>query len=358
MPSAVLSGRERPGRYWKIDLDTLELPTRADGGDVEISAPSARGLIACTLAQAERDHAELLARVLGKTGAQTTKFGALTAENRGLGAFVYIPADVSVDDPILITYRASAACYPYTVVLAERGARATVIERIEGAAGATVCGIVEVVTEAHADVTVATVQNLPEDARVFATRDAKPGEGAHVSWAIADLGAALVVGSADVRIEHEGANVDISALFFPRGTQHVDLITSIDHLAPNASSETVVKSAATGRGQARYLGNIRIVKDAQGSLANLRDDALLLSKTAHIDSIPALEIAANDVKAYHGATVGAIDAELLFYMESRGIAREAAERMIALGFFEPAIARFPTEILREEIREGLRAKIV
>lgn len=356
MPSAVLSGRERPGRYWKIDLEALELPA-CDGGTVEIAAPSARGLIACTLAQAEAEHPSLFARAYGKTGAQTTKFGALTLANRGLGAFVYIPADVAVDDPILITYRANAACYPYTVVLAERGARATVIERIEGDTGTTVCGIVEVVTEAHADVTVASLQNLPEDARAIATRNAAPGEGAHVSWAIADLGAALVVGSADARIEREGANVEIAALFFPRGTQHVDLITTVDHIAGHSTSETIVKSAATGRGQARYLGNIRIVKDAQGSLAHLSDDALLLSKTSHIDSVPALEIAANDVKAFHGATVGAIDAELLFYMESRGIAREAAERMIALGFFEPAIARFPTESLREEIREGLRAKI-
>ena len=356
MPSAVHSGRERPGRYWKIDLEAIELPA-GDGGTVEIAAPSARGLIACTLAQAKADHAPLLARAYGKTGAQATKFGAMTAANSGLGAFVYIPEDVAVDDPILITYRAGAATFPYTVVLAERGARATVIERVEGDAGTTVCGIVEVVTEAHADVTVASLQNLPEDARAIATRNAAPGEGAHVSWAIADLGAALVVGSADARIEREGANVEIAALFFPHGTQHVDLVTTVDHIAGHSTSETIVKSAANGRGQARYLGNIRIVKDAQGSLAHLHDDALLLSKTAHIDSVPALEIAANDVKAYHGATVGAIDAELLFYMESRGIVREAAERMIALGFFEPAIARFPTESLREEIREGLRAKV-
>ena len=356
MPSATLAGRERPGRYWKIDLDTLELPA-GDGGTVEIAAPAARGLIACTLEQAENDHAALLARVYGRTAAQSTKFGAMTVAQRGPGAFVYIPADVSVDEPILITYRGGTACYPYTVVLAERGARATVIERVEGGAGTTFCGIVEVVTEDHADVTVASLQLLPDDARAIATRDAKPGPNARVAWAIADLGAALTVGSADARIEHEGANVDIAALFFPRGTQHVDLITTVDHIAGHATSETIVKSAAAGRGQARYLGNIRIVKDAQGSLAHLHDDALLLSKTAHIDSVPALEIAANDVKAYHGATVGAIDAELLFYMESRGIARDAAERMIALGFFEPAIARFPTESLREEIREGLRAKI-
>ena len=85
--------------------------------------------------------------------------------------------------------------------------------------------------------------------------------------------------------------------------------------------------------------------------------ALLLSKKAHIDSVPALEIAANDVKAYHGATVGAIDEEQIFYMTSRGIDREAAEKMIALGFFEPAIERFPTQALRERLRAALQEKV-
>jgi Fe-S cluster assembly protein SufD len=119
----------------------------------------------------------------------------------------------------------------------------------------------------------------------------------------------------------------------------------------------IVRSAGTGRGQGRYVGNIKILPEAHGASASLRDDALLLSKGAHIDSIPALEIAANDVKAFHGATVGAISDEELFYAESRGIERSQAERMIAIGFFEPAVSRFPTDALRDEIRLVLENKI-
>jgi len=154
-----------------------------------------------------------------------------------------------------------------------------------------------------------------------------------------------------------GVDAKIATLFFPTGSQHVDVVSNVDHRTGDATSETLVKSAAAGRGQGRYLGNIRIAAHAQHSDASLRDDALLLSKTAHIDSVPALEIAANDVKAYHGATVGALDDESIFYMTTRGIEREAAERMIALGFFEPAIDRFPTEALREELRAALQAKV-
>ncbi|MGC1382131.1 MAG: SufD family Fe-S cluster assembly protein, partial [Candidatus Baltobacteraceae bacterium] len=136
-----------------------------------------------------------------------------------------------------------------------------------------------------------------------------------------------------------------------------DVVSTVTHHAGEATSETLVKSAARERGQARFLGNIRIAPHAQGSDARLRDDALLLSAHAHVDSVPALEIGANDVKAYHGATVGALDEDQIFYMESRGIARNAAEEMIALGFFEPAIQRFPSETLRDEIRTLLAAKL-
>ncbi len=160
-----------------------------------------------------------------------------------------------------------------------------------------------------------------------------------------------------IAIVQPGVDAKIATLFFPTGSQHVDIVSSIDHRIGDATSQTLVKTAAAGRGQGRYLGNIRIAAHAQHSDASLRDDALLLSKTAHIDSVPALEIAANDVKAYHGATVGALDDDSIFYMTSRGIDRDAAERMIALGFFEPAIDRFPTEALRDELRVALQAKV-
>ncbi|MGA7246450.1 MAG: SufD family Fe-S cluster assembly protein, partial [Candidatus Cybelea sp.] len=191
----------------------------------------------------------------------------------------------------------------------------------------------------------------------ISNRSARPGRDSRIAWCLAELGADLAAGDVRVSIEKPGAQAHLTALFFPRAAQHVDLVSTVEHLAGEATSETLVKSAASEHGQARFLGNIRIARQAQGSDARLRDDALLLSQTAHVDSVPALEIAANDVKAYHGATVGAIDAEQIFYMESRGIERSAAERLIALGFFEPAIEHFPSSSLRDEIRTALAEKL-
>ncbi len=178
-----------------------------------------------------------------------------------------------------------------------------------------------------------------------------------MNWALAELGAELSIGDVKSTMLEIGARTSIAGLFFPNKHQHVDVQSEADHPSPQTQSETIFKSAAIDGGQARFIGNIRIHPSAHGVDATLRDDALLLSKDAHIDSIPALEIGANDVKAYHGATIRAIDDEELFYAMSRGIERHEAERMIALGFFEPALMRFPTEKLREEIRAALARKI-
>jgi Fe-S cluster assembly protein SufD len=356
---ATPSGRDKPGRYWKIDLDALELPqnlTAGLGGVSFSGVPS--GIVACDLETATRDRRGLLERAYGATPARTTKFGALTTAYAGLGAFLYVPNGVVADEPIVVTYSCAdgQAIFPATVVLLEDGARATIVERFEAGSGALVVTTTELLTGARSDITYVGVQTLPQDARILASRSALVGRDARVAWAFADLGGELVAAATDSLIRAEGGRVEVTALFFPSGDQHVDLVTGVSHDFGHSTSDTIVKSAATGHGQARYLGNIRIAAHAQQSAASLRDDALLLSKQSHIDSVPALEIAANDVKAFHGATVGAIDREQIFYMESRGIERSDAERMIALGFFEPAIARFPGEALREEIREALRAK--
>lgn len=354
------TGREKPSQYWKIDLETLVPNAALDGaaGEVTIESTSSRAIVS-DLQTAAREHATLLERAFRRAIEPRHKFAHLALANARLGAFIYIPADCALDEPIIVRYRAAdgETIFPYTVVLAERGARATIIERLELGSGTLVCGVAEIISEANSDVTYASAQFAPADARVIFTRVARPGRDARVAWASAELGASLSVTDLAITIEQPGVDAKIATLFFPTGSQHVDIVSSIDHRIGDATSETLVKSAASGRGQGRYLGNIRIAAHAQHSDASLRDDALLLSKTAHIDSIPALEIAANEVKAYHGATVGALDDESIFYMTSRGIERDAAERMIALGFFEPAIDRFPTESLRDELRTALQAKV-
>lgn len=355
------SGRQRPSRFWRVDLDAIAPNPEAisSGAAAPRIENASNRVVACDLATAARKHAGLLARAFGTTDAAATKFGALARAFAGTGCFVYVPADYDCAEPIVVTYDVAPASvtFLYTVVLLERAARATVLERFTGGAGAFVASVTEAVSEESSDLNCAAYQQLDAGARFFAIRAARPGRNAKMAWASADFGADLSVGDISATVVAPGIEITIASLFFPTGSQHVDIVSTVDHAVGESTSHTLVKSAAAGSGQARYLGNIRIAANAQGTDASLRDDALLLSERAHIDSVPALEIAANDVKAYHGATVGALDAEQIFYLESRGIERTAAERMIALGFFEPGISRFPTEALREELREALRAKV-
>jgi Fe-S cluster assembly protein SufD len=358
---SLTSGREKPGRFWRLDFESIVPAANAiaaDAAHVAIERTDSAVLV-CDLAVAAREHRSLLARAFQTTGIGETKFGALATAFANVGVFAYVRADHSCDEPIVIRYhaRAGKAIFPWTVVLAERGARVTIVERLTGDTGAFICGAAEIVSEEHADVTYASLQQAGESVRVISTRNARPGRDSRLVWACAELGGDLAAGNVNVSIEQPGARAQVTALFFPRASQHVDLVTTVDHRAGDATSETVVKSAAREHGQARFLGNIRIAAHAQGSDARLRDDSLLLSQTAHVDSVPALEIGANDVKAYHGATVGAIDAEQIFYMETRGIERASAERMIALGFFEPAIESFPSAGLRDEIRVAVGEKL-
>lgn len=355
------SGRQGASRFWRIDLDAIAPdPATIDptAGAVRIDNPNARAIV-CDLTTAAREHSALFRRAFGATAASTTKFGALARAFAQLGAFVYVPADADCDRPITVEYVLATgnAAFPCTVVLLERGARATVLERLVAGGDATVCASMEIVTEENSDLQIASVQQLASSARFLHARTARPGRDGRLSWSCAELGAALSAGDLSITIEERGADASLTALFFPNGSQHVDFVSTVDHTVGDAMSRTWVKSAATDNGQARYLGNIRIAAQAQHTDASLRDDALLLSQTAHVDSVPALEIGANDVKAYHGATVGAMDPEQVFYLESRGIDRSAAERMIALGFFEPAIERFPTQTQREELRAALEAKL-
>lgn len=313
-------------------------------------------------AAAERDFASLLDGVLHAiVDWRSDKFAALTTAFRNCGAFVYVPDGVQLEAPIQLVFAngeaRDEAVFPHVVVVLGKGARATVIERHVGEGDPFVCGIVEAFAGENAQLDYVAVQQAGEAARVLTSRGARCGRDAHVRWHVADLGGTLVRSVVDTRLDAPGGRAESSVLFFNTRLQHVDLVTGTDHVVGPSWSDTVVRSAATDRGQGRYVGNIVIRPKAHGSDASLRDDALLLSKRAHIDSIPALEIAANDVKAFHGATVGSLDEDALFYTASRGIARAEAMRMITLGFFEPVIARFPGEALRDEVRTALDAKI-
>jgi Fe-S cluster assembly protein SufD len=352
--------RAPQGRFWKHDYAKIDFTQLRPREPVStISAPSRPGVTAVSFAQARAQHPALFEEAFGRVlGTADDRFAALALAFQNAGTFIHIAAGTIVDEPIVVTYECLEGDYfPYTLVVLGERAQATVVEEFAGGSDGVVCGIGEMLVGAGATLTYSSLQQTSAQARVFVTRRAHGDAASGLRFSLAELGSALARTIVRTKLAQPQASAEITAVFFNNGNQHVDLTTEVDHAVGPSSSNTIVKSVATQRGQGRYLGNIAIRVGATGADASLRDDALLLSKEAHIDSVPALEIASNDVKAFHGATVGSIDEEELFYVESRGIARGDAERMIALGFFEPALERFPGEALRTRIRAALESKL-
>lgn len=275
------------------------------------------------------------------------------------GIHIDLPAGLALDEPVVIVLDLDDPhLVPNIAVTAGAGARAAIVERLQGgAAGREVALTSAVELAPGADVVYTAIERSAAGTRVDARRTAIAGAGARMVWNVALLGGASSTGSAITTLAGSRSSGEIAGFFFPVAREVVQLTTEVRHDVPHTASQTVVRSIAAGHGRGRYYGNIHIAPHAHGSDASLRDDTLLIGKHAKIDAIPALEIAANDVKAFHGATVGAIDDEHIFYLMSRGIERDAAEKLIALGFFEPALSRFPGEALREELRALLEEKL-
>jgi Fe-S cluster assembly protein SufD len=352
----------KPSRSWKYDLAKLDLSEIAIASAVSRATLPARrdGVTIEPFSLARERGRNEFERAFGRAvDTRDDKFASLALAFQNDGLFVSIPAGAQIDEPIVLEYAAGAAAlFPYTLVAVGAGARVTLLERLGGSAGAPlVCGITELVAGDGARVTYAVDQRTSGATKAILTRRATLGADAVLGIGLAELGGALAVSRLRIVAAAPGARAETSAAFFATGDQHVDIETEVIHAAGHTTSDTVVRSVGTGRGQGRYLGNIKILAHAHGAEASLKDDALLLSGDAHIESVPALEIAANDVKAFHGATVGCISEDELFYAQTRGIPRPEAERMIALGFFEPAVSRFPGEALRAALRAALANKL-
>lgn len=330
---------------------------------LEATTPAADArVVLSSLADAARARPERVAAVHGHVvPPHADRFMALSTAFQNCGAFVEIAAGAAIVEPIQLVWTSrpgeAAAIFPHTVVRVGAGASATIVERHLGDAESFLAGIVEVELDAGSRLDYVVLQQADPGARLIVRRGVRCAEGATMAWHMAELGGALTRSSVDLHLDAERASGDVNALFFANGFANVDLAVDVVHRGVSTRSDTIVRSAAGDRGSGRFTGLIRIDPGAHESRAAMRDDALVLSRDAYLESVPALEIGVNDVSASHAATVGSLDEEQLFYVQTRGIARAAAERMVALAFFEPAISRFPSDALREEVRTALDVRL-
>jgi len=290
------------------------------------------------------------------------KFTALHAAFCSGGALVYVPEGVEVALPLQVVYWLTTpglGLFTHTLVIAEPGSSLTFIDEYLSLdeAPALHCGVVEVFAKEGAQVRYVHLQQWGRSVwnfgrvRVHADRDSAVNE------LIVALGSRLTKTYVDSLMAGPGASAEILGLLFGDGQQHLDHQTLQEHRAPHTSSDLLFKAALKDRARSVYNGLIRIHRVAQRADAYQANRNLVLSDTARADSIPRLEIEANDVRCTHGATVGPVDPEQLFYLMSRGLSRAAAERLIVEGFFEPVLERVPLAGLQERLRAAISVKI-
>jgi len=280
------------------------------------------------------------------------------------GCFVYVPRDVTVELPVEYAAgftEAGLGLFPHLLVVAEAGSRVTVIQEgyspeLDGLS--VVSGAVEVIAREGAQVRFVDVQRWGRNAQDFATMRALLGRDASFETMLVGLGGGLTKSRLEVRLDEPGARANLLGLFLGDADQHFDYDTRQDHVAPHTASDLLFKTALTGRSSMVWTGVVDVRKTASQSEANQTSRNLLLSDQAKAAPIPILEISAYDVlRCSHGASVGPVDEEQLFYMQTRGIPAEEAERMLVEGFFAEVLERVPSERLQGRVRRVLASKL-
>ncbi|MEO7414165.1 MAG: Fe-S cluster assembly protein SufD [Opitutaceae bacterium] len=330
-------------------------------------APSAellsRGVIVTTLADAALKHPELLkAHFMAqpqKLGSE--KFAALHTAFVGDGAFIYVPRGVELTAPVVVVHAAAGpdtAVFPHTLVVAEENSKVTVIDYFLSAdAGAHfACGANDLYAAHGAQLTYIAAQNWSRDTLSFQFNSTIVRRDARVQSLNLHLGARQARHESMSQLQAPGAFSEMLALTVAEGAQEFDQRTLQVHQAPNTKSDLLYKNALRDKARTIFSGLIIVDPDAQKTDAYQTNRNLMLSDEAEANSLPGLEIQANDVRCSHGATSSRIDPEQEFYLQTRGIAKSAADELLTFGFFEEVLSKLESTTLHDGLHDLIKAK--
>ena len=324
----------------------------------------AKGVRVCGLATCELDE---IATSLGScSDASPDAFTVLHDAFLAGGAFVKVPRGVVVEQPIVVLHWSEGdglASFPHTLVVAEEGAEVTVFDRYgstdtgSGTTGHLADAVVELIVGDNAHVRYLSVQEHGPRTWQIALQRAHLGRDASLKSSVVALGGDYARLRSESLLSGQGAESDLTAVYFGDGGQMLDFRTLQDHDAPNTRSDLLFKGAVEDTAQSVYSGLIRIRKHAQKSNAFQTNRNLVLTEGAEAKSVPNLEIEADDVKCSHASTVGPVDEDQLYYLATRGVPPDEAERLIVLGFFDDVFDRLPVPSLVAPLRRSVVEKI-
>src|SRR3989442_1124089 len=327
------------------------------------------GVVAIDLEEALRSErfSEVMRSYLGRiVDYGENGFTALNTAFLANGALVVIPKSVSIDSPLHLLFLANplqqhTAVFPRVLVLAEENSSATIIESYSGIESANGAGndpyftnaVVELVLKDGARVQHYRVQDESAQAFHVTTTHADLGRNSSFDTTNITLGAGLSRHNLSVVMDHEGAECWVDGLYIVGEGQHTDTHSVIEHKKPHCTSRQLYKGILDGKSRAVFNGKVFVRHGAMGTDANQTNKNLLLSNEAHVDTKPQLEIFADDVKCAHGAAIGQLDEDALFYLESRGIHSGLARNLLTYGFAEEVIAKIKVESIKQQLDEAV-----
>jgi Fe-S cluster assembly protein SufD len=245
---------------------------------------------------------------------------------------------------------ASIALHPRVLVHAGRGSRAEIIETFAGLGGTTVTNAsTRIVADAAADVTYHRVQVEHGDSTHVGTTRIDQAAGSTVRATTVTTGASVARSALDVHLTGPGASVDLRGLYLPAGHQRHDTVVTVDHAAPHCTSTQLFKGVVSDHGRGSYTGHVVVRPGAAGTDASQTNRNLLLQSTAQADTRPWLEICADDVRCSHGATVGRLDDDALFYLRSRGIPLAESRALLVAAFIGEILNTIRPVSLRDHL---------
>ncbi len=366
-------GPSRAQSFGPIARDSREragLLTHLDGapGAAELSdAARQQGVVFSDLTAAMHEHLELVRDHVLTTAARPDehRFRALHVALSSGGTFVYVPKGVEVTLPLVTqTWLGipGGAVFPHTLLIADERSKVTLVElstSVPSGPRTLASGVVELVLRAGSQVRYAAVQEWgPPMWEVGSLTRAHLDRDASLASLVVSLGAGLVKVDVESQLRGPGATSEMLGLYFGTGTQHIDFHTLQEHRAPHTTSDLLYRGAVKDTARAVFAGLIRVDPGAQKTNAFQANRNLILSEGARSDSIPKLEILANDLRCTHGSATSRLNEEHIFYLMSRGLSRRQATFMIVEGFFADVFDRIPIDRLRAYLQARIAEKMI
>lgn len=359
LQEAMRADRPASGHVWEIDGIVFHI-------DLD-EALEEKGVVLTSLRKAIDSHPDLMKEHLATEAVppETGKFEALNGALWTDGILLHVPRGVRLNLPIRVTRwvsQSGVSIFSRTLILADPGSQVSLVDEVlsnDLEKQTLVSDAVEVLAEDGAQVQYVSLQRLGSGAFYQSSQRTLAKRDSTLDTLNVSMGATTSRVDLNARLLGPGANSDMLGLYFGDDTQHFDHNTSQDHVAPNTSSDLLYKGALDDQSRSVFRGIIRVYPKAQKTDAYQTNRNLLLSDDARADSLPNLEIQADDVRCSHGATVGQLDAESRFYLMSRGLSREQAERLVVLGFLGEVLSRLPlggvvekvTKVIEEKLRQ-------